>query len=185
MSDASFQPDSEDDESAETKSSLPVPACPFSPSQAVALYLTNGSLAAVARELGTTVYELQKLAKTQWWTDEIGHLRRVEQATLDTSLSEILGLALTKLVTAMTNGEEAVTSEGVPYMKPVSAAVLCKIADTVFDKRQLIRGLPTSVSNESSKLSELAAKLEELGRSQAARTIEAAPIADSADGESQ
>lgn len=158
-----------------------VPAGEIPGHEAVRLYLKTGSLAAVSRELGVTIYELQKLAKTQWWTDEIGALRRIEQAQLDSSLSEILGLALTKLVKAMTDGEDAVTSEGVPYIKPVSAAVLVRIADTVFDKRQLLRGLPTALSNESSKLTELAAKLEELGRAQASRTIEPA---ESADGES-
>ena len=59
--------------------------------------------------------------------------------------------------------------------KPLNAQTLCRIAETVFDKRQLIRGLPTAVTNEGSKLAELAEKLEQLGRAQAARTIEMEP----------
>ena len=139
---------------------------------AVSLYIKTGSLAATARQLEVTVYELQKLAKTQRWTDEIGNLRRVEHAALDSALSEILGKALSGLVQRMNDGEECVTAEGIPYLKPVSAATLVRIADVIFDKRQLIRGLPTALTNESSKLGELAAKLEQLGRAQSLRTID-------------
>jgi hypothetical protein len=140
--------------------------------EAVRLYLTCGSLASVSRKLDTPIYELQKLAKTQWWTDELGRLRRIEQAELDAKLSDILGSALTKLVDRMENGEEVMDKEGFIHRKAISAATLCRIAETVFDKRQLIRGLPTAVTNEGSKLTELAEKLEKLGLAQSARTIE-------------
>lgn len=140
--------------------------------EAVTLYLTCGSLAKVARTLDIPIYDIQKLSKTQWWTDELGRLRRIEQAELDSKLSDILGSALTKLVDRMENGEEVIDKDGFKHMKAISAATLCRIAETVFDKRQLIRGLPTAVTNESSKLTELAEKLEKLGQAQAARTID-------------
>lgn len=140
--------------------------------RAVVLYLQCGSLAKVALSLGTTVYELQKLAKSQWWTDELGRLRRIEQAELDNRLSAILGKSLDMLVERMEYGEEVYDKEGNMHMRPVPAATLCKIANTVFEKRQLIRGLPTAVTNESSKLAELAEKLEKLGQAHNAKTIE-------------
>lgn len=148
--------------------------------EAVRAYLKCGSLAQVARELDTTVYELQKLAKTQWWTEELGSLRRVEQAALDESLSAILGKTLTEMVERLEFGEKMFNKNGVPVLdaegkhvrKPVAAAVLVRIAETVFDKRQLLRGLPTALSNESTKLQELAEKLEKLGRAQSMKTLE-------------
>lgn len=144
-------------------------------SKAIRIYLKTGSLAATARQLETPVYQLQKLAKTQSWQDELGLLRRVEQAVLDTTLTEIMGMALTELKDRLVLGEEIFDSNGGAHMRPVSATTLVRIMDVVFDKRQLIRGLPTALTNEGSKLSELAAKLEELGRQQAAKTIEAQP----------
>jgi hypothetical protein len=140
--------------------------------EAVTIYLKCGSLARVARELGTTVYELQKLAKSQWWTDEIRLQRSVEQAELDSTLTNVLGSALARVAERLEQGELMIDKLGNEHWIPVSASALTKLIAVVFDKRQLIRGLPTAVTNESSKLSELAEKLEELGRATAARTLE-------------
>jgi hypothetical protein len=143
--------------------------------KAIRAYLTTGSLAATSRELGVSLAVVRKMAATQSWAEELGLLRRIEQAVLDTSLTDILGTTLSELKHRLQFGEEVFDKEGGSHMRPLSGATLVRIMEAVFDKRQLIRGLPTAVTNEGSKLSELAAKLEELGRAQAARTIEMEP----------
>ena len=141
-------------------------------SQAVRSYLKTGSLAAVSRNLSVPIYELQKLARTQEWMQELKLLRTIEQAVLDSSLTSILDTTLDALKHRLEFGEDVMDKDGNIRTKPLNAQTLCRIAETVFDKRQLIRGLPTAVTNEGSKLAELAEKLEQLGRAQAARTIE-------------
>lgn len=143
--------------------------------EAVRLYLQSGSIAEVGRKLGVSAYELSKLTRTNWWMQELKLLRTIEQAQLDTSLTEILNMSLDELKLRLQFGEDYYDKEGNMRNRPLSAATLCRVADVVFDKRQLIRGLPTAVTNEGGKLQELAEKLEELGRAQSARTIEMDP----------
>jgi hypothetical protein len=145
--------------------------------QAVQEYLKSGSLAQVARNLGTTVYEVNKVAKTQEWADEVAQHRRTELAVLDMALTTILDKTTLELIHRLEYGEEVYDQNGDCHMKPVSAASLTKIIGTVFDKRQLLRGLPTALNNESSKLSELAEKLEQLGRYQNSKTIDQPALA--------
>lgn len=168
MSDADITPLSEGDS--------PHPALSLEQSlAAVRLYLHTGSIAEVGRQLSVTVYELNKLTRTQWWMQELRLLRTIEQAQLDTSLTEILNVTLAELKQRLEFGEDYYDKEGNMRNRPLPAATLCRIADVVFDKRQLIRGLPTAVTNEGGKLQDLADKLEQLGRAQSARTIEMDP----------
>jgi hypothetical protein len=141
--------------------------------QAVRAYMQTGSLAKTAKVLGTTVYEVSKIARTQAWAEEVANARRTELAVLDTALSSILDKATLELIHRLEYGEEVYDAVGNCHLKPVSAASLTKMIGTIFDKRQLLRGLPTALNNESSKLSELAEKLEQLGRYQSAKTIDA------------
>ena len=144
---------------------------------AIRAYLKTGSLAATSRELGIPLLLVRKMAATQSWAEELGLLRRTEQAVLDTQLTKILNTTLSELEQRLAFGEEVFDKEGGSHMRPLNGATLVRIMEAVFEKRQLIRGLPTALNNESSKLTELAAKLEELGRAQSMRTIEAEPTA--------
>jgi len=139
--------------------------------RAIRLYLKLGSMAAVGRELGVPLTELHRLSKTVWWQEEMQLIRRAEAAALDAGLTELLGTTLDELKRVLRDGETVFDKNGVAHSKPVSATSLCRIAELVFDKRQIVRGLPTAIT-EGGKLSELAEKLEALGKAQAAKTIE-------------
>lgn len=140
--------------------------------RAVRLYHKNGSLSRTATELGVSTYELGKLAGTQEWQEELIAIRRSEQAALDARYTSILGTTLTHLEDRLANGEKTINDHGEVVIKPISAMVLVKIAELVFDKRQIVRELPTNYNGESNKLAELAAKLEEFGTAQRMRTID-------------
>lgn len=149
----------------------PAPANPRSADlEAVRLYSLTGSLAKVSRELGVPLYELTKLTRTQWWQDELAALRREEMALTNASLTRVFDQTLAQIEDRLTNGDFTVSQGGALRRVPVSASTLARLADMVFDKRQLVRNEPTIIAGDNDKLARLADKLRRLG---AARTLEA------------
>lgn len=138
--------------------------------EAVRLYALTGSLAKVSRELGVPIYELTKLTKTQWWQDELAALRREESALTNATLTRVFDLTLAQIEDRLAHGDFTLSQGGALRRVPVSASSLARLADMVFDKRQLVRNEPTVIAGDNDKLSRLADKLRRLG---AARTIEA------------
>jgi hypothetical protein len=131
--------------------------------KAVQLFAQTGNLAQVARELEMTIYELQKLTRTQWWMDECALLRREEMALTNVCLTRLLDKTLEALEDRLDNGDKVMTAFGVQAI-PLDAKTLIRLADVVFDKRQLIRNLPTVIDGDASKLASLAEKLSRLGQ---------------------
>jgi len=131
--------------------------------RAVQLFSQTGNLAQVARELEMTIYELQKLTRTSWWMEELALLRREEMALTNVTLTRLLDKTLVALEDRLDNGDAVLTLQG-KEMVPLDAKTLIRIADVVFDKRQLVRNLPTVIDGDSSKLASLAEKLARLGQ---------------------
>jgi len=131
--------------------------------RAVQLFSQTGNLAQVARELEMTIYELQKLTRTAWWMEELALLRREEMALTNVTLTRLLDKTLVALEDRLDNGDAVLTLTG-KEMVPLDAKTLIRIADVVFDKRQLVRNLPTVIDGDSSKLASLAEKLARLGQ---------------------
>ena len=131
--------------------------------QAVHLFARFGSLKEVARRTGIPLYELQKLSRTQQWLDELAALQREETATLNVRLSNLMNTTLEQIENRLEEGDVQLY-EGRVVRHPCSASVLTKMAATIFDKRQLVRNLPTSIESSQSKLAELAEKLTQLGK---------------------
>jgi hypothetical protein len=142
----------------------------------VQCYYETGSLAEVSRQTMVPIYELQKLEKQLWWQQELHLIRRCEQAALESRFTKILGEALAGIEDRLEVGDTQIDRYGIEHKIPVEAATLVRVAELVFDKRQLLRGLPTNISEDNGKLQDLANKLEKIGRAQAARTIDSKEI---------
>ena len=139
--------------------------------EAVRLYAKHGSLAAVGRILGISTYELSKMSGEAGWKEELGAIKRADQAALDARLTKILGNTLEHLEDRLEHGDKKIV-DGQIQFAPISAIMLAKIVDVIFDKRQIVRELPTNYNGETYKLQELAEKLEKLGEAQKMRTID-------------
>lgn len=138
---------------------------------AVRLYYSTGSYPKTAQALGVSVYEVTRLSKTGWWRDEIAALQRDEIAQSNVRMTKILDMALGELEDRLENGDEVVVG-GVLQTKKVDARTLSTIVNVVFDKRQLLRGMPTSIGSQEGKLEELAEKLRALGKVRAEVVVE-------------
>jgi hypothetical protein len=130
--------------------------------RAVWLYSRTGSLARVARELSIPIYELTKLSRTQFWLSELAAIQREEAAIQNVQMSRILNSTLHQIEDRIENGD-VVFVNGSLRRKAVDASVLAKIASVIFDKRQLLRGQPTTIDGADAKIRELADRLRALG----------------------
>jgi hypothetical protein len=104
-------------------------------------------------------------ASASWWPDAITKCRRLKRDDLDGACNAIIDKALNKIEDAVENGETIVSRDGNLIQKPVSARDLTIIAATLFDKQNLIRGEPTSLSerrDRSEVMKDLLSKFQEL-----------------------
>ena len=87
-----------------------------------------------------------------WWEEVLGLVKRQKQAQLDGQITSIIDRLVEGLVDRLTHGDEKMGRGGELVIVPVSASDQARILKTVHDVRQLVRGEPTSRSeNTSSK----------------------------------
>jgi hypothetical protein len=146
--------------------------------EAVRLFLRSGSLAQVGRELSIPVQDLYRASKSAWWLQEVSLRKKMENAAQDVMLTKVLDMSLEHLVDVLENGEDRIDHQGCIQQIRVSGATLARIVDVLFDKRQLIRDLPTSNDKTANKLTELAKQLEQFGRAANAKPIIEADVSD-------
>lgn len=130
--------------------------------RALQLFSQTGSLATVSRDLSIPLYELHQLSRTDWWNRELTLLRREEAALENSRLTTIWNRTLEEIEYLLENGEE-VYVDGHKRSKRPNGATLARLADVVFNKRQLLRDAPTVNVGSNKKLDELADKLSQLG----------------------
>jgi hypothetical protein len=130
--------------------------------QCLYAYFRTGSMAAVSREFGLTLYDLKKLSATSWWAEELTALRREEAAQLNVKFSKVLGSAMGQIEERLEKGNVVIVQGRARYV-PLTAAELTRLVDVVFDKRQLLRGEATVIAGDNKKLASLAEKLKVLG----------------------
>ena len=91
-------------------------------------------------------------------------IRYEHQRKLDAKMTTLLEKALTQLEDRLDNGDvNPKTGERIP----ISGAQIASITGTIYDKRALVRGEPTSRVERTSvdqKLNKLAERFEEIGK---------------------
>lgn len=126
-------------------------------------YVLTGSLAECARKYNTTVYELGKLTKTEWWRGELAAIQREQVAISDAKMTKVIDTTLEEIMERLENGDEVMTAKGGIIRKKLDANSLARIYTAVFDKRQLVRGQPTAIEGANEKMLLLAQRLRQLG----------------------
>lgn len=132
------------------------------PLQAVHMFSQIGSLKEVSRRMGIALYDLQKLSRTQEWMEELSAIQREEAAMMNVKMSRLLDSTFDQIEDRLENGDYQF-SAGKSFRKPCDAGTLAKLVNVIFDKRQLVRNLPTQIEASQTKLAELADKLTKLG----------------------
>jgi predicted Holliday junction resolvase-like endonuclease len=95
-----------------------------------------------------------------WFKDLIEEIRREDDSQVDAKLTKLVGKSLDVLVDRLENGDFMFDPrQGQFVRKPVNARDVNRIADTMFDKRNLLRGKPTAISAKQEQITDRLAKL--------------------------
>jgi hypothetical protein len=96
-------------------------------------------------------------------------VRNEKQDELDASYTRVIHKAQEALIDRLEHGDEVITRTGERMRKAVTAKDLATIGGIQFDKRQIARNLPTSISNatDNKALADLKAQFEALAAREA------------------
>lgn len=128
-------------------------------------------MAQVSRLTGIPETTLSGWRKTDWWAKLVADLRSEYDEELDGKLAGCLHRAVDALFSGIDKGDEVlVRDKDGSYsirQKPVSSRNLVVITGIVYEKRALLRRMPTSIREEPSRnrLEAIAARFEEIAES--------------------
>lgn len=142
--------------------------------RAVATWLVTGSDVQTAKHTGIPASTIQCWrAKSEWWVALVGEVQDEHQAELDASYTRIIRRTQEAIEDRLDNGDTVMYRDGETAQKPIAAKDLAVIGAIQFDKRQLLRSMPTSIerSETSARLAELAEQFARIARQVDARVV--------------
>lgn len=109
-----------------------------------------------------------------WFKDLISEIQREDDNNVDAKLTKIVSKSLDNVVDRLENGDYMYDpKQGKFIRKPMTGRDTARVADIMFDKRNLLRGKPTSISGKQEQISDRLLKLaQEFERFTRAKTIE-------------
>lgn len=132
---------------------------------AAVIYLATGDYKVAASLSKVPEHQIRSATKTDWFREVAAQFREENKAQLDAKFSAIIDTALGELAERLANGDHVYNARADKLVrKPVGAKELAIITAVNVDKRQLMRGEATSISqsNSTPKLEQLAERFERL-----------------------
>jgi len=138
-------------------------------------YISSGSLRGAAKVAAVNASVAQDWSKQQWFSDVLDLVRFEHQKKLDGKMTALLEKSVKELEDRLTKGDvDARTGE----RRPVSASQIASVFATIYDKRALIRGEPTSRVERVSvdqQLNKLQDRFEKIGKATKPEETEESP----------
>ena len=139
--------------------------------EAAANFVLTGNMAQVSRLTGIPQSTLCEWKKNNAdWVALIEHIRNEKQDEIDAGYTRIIHQGIDVIEDRMANGDVVIDKNNEIARKPVSMKDAAWTTGVIFDKRQILRNQPTSISTNSN-LDTLAKRLEELEIKQNAKVV--------------
>lgn len=142
--------------------------------EVVTLYFALGRVKEVAELTAVPASTIQAWRKQQWFYELLQEIREENNEKIDSNFNEIIETALYQLLDRVKNGDFVFNAKMELVRRPLSGKDLSLVAAINIDKRQLLRGEPTSrsesVSTEDEKALTRVEKLAETFESLAKKT---------------
>ena len=108
-----------------------------------------------------------------WWKELVDEIRNEEDCELDVKLSKVINKSLDALTDRVENGDFLFNSKTGKFVrKPIHMKDALQAVTQVYDKRNLLRGKPTSRVEKHSTTDNLANLAAEFAKFAASKTIE-------------
>ena len=137
---------------------------------AATVVILTGSLQRAAKESGVPWRRVKKWQmNSPWWDKVVTKVRRQKAKEIDDNLSRLIDTCLKDLETKLTDGETVLNKNGDTVSVPLKTDTLLRVFNSLFDRRQVVRGDPTSISqsgptNQAKILEDLQGRFLEFGK---------------------
>jgi len=115
-------------------------------------FLVTGNMAQVSKATGIPETTLSGWRKSEWWVPLVADLRSEYDEELDGKLTGLLHRAVDALICGLDRGDTVLvrgsTGSYESRQKSVSARDLAVISGIIYDKRALLRRMPTSIRDD-------------------------------------
>lgn len=118
--------------------------------EALTVYAITGNIAEVERLTGVTRHSFKKWQQEEWYKEALDELRSENDSVFDASFTKIIEKLINSINDRVDNGDHVVLRNGDIIRKPVSLRDVIGAMMITIDKRQLLRGKPTSRSESVS-----------------------------------
>lgn len=132
--------------------------------EAVTIYAATGHFGKTAELTKVPEHLIRQWRKQDWFKELLNEVRAENNEKLDAKFTEIVEKSLEQLVDRVENGDYHVLRDGSTVRKPIAAKDLSLVAAINVDKRQLLRGEPTSRSESVDKVVGPVERLENLAK---------------------
>lgn len=135
--------------------------------EALTIFAVTGNIAEVERLTGVTRFIFKKWQKEAWYQEVLEDLRAENDSTFDAAFTKILEKLIGAIDDRVVNGDFVVLKDGSLIRKPVTLRDAVGAMMITVDKRQLLRGKPTSRTETTSvekKLEKLVEQFESLAK---------------------
>jgi len=127
--------------------------------EAAITYLVTGNLRATAKQSNVNERTLADWVRSDWWDGLLQSLHAEKGRELDSKLTQVIDRALDELADRLVNGDPKLTRDGSLVRVPIPAKDAAIVAAVMFDKRQILRNMPTTITKGADFLPRLAEKL--------------------------
>jgi hypothetical protein len=118
--------------------------------EAAAVYAATGSLQRTEQVTGVPMKQLRSWRATDEFKALLREVWEENNEKIDAKFTEIIEKSLDQVIDRVENGDFRLGKDGEPKRVPISAKDLSLVQAINVDKRQLLRGLPTSRSEAAS-----------------------------------
>lgn len=152
--------------------------------EAVTAYAIYGNIPRVSEITKVAQHTLRAWRRQEWWNELIQRVRIEKDEELDSKFSAIIEKTLDKVIESVEEGNSVYDLKRGQLVKvPISAKEGAEVINKIVDKRQLLRGLPTRRTENTSKdvqerLKMLAKEFEKIVKGRTPITIEEGEITD-------
>ncbi len=127
--------------------------------EAAITYLVTGNLRATAKQSNVNERTLADWVRSDWWDALLQTLHAEKGRELDSKLTQIIDRSLHELADRLVHGDQQLTRDGSLVRVPIPAKDAAIVAAVMFDKRQILRNLPTRITHDPGRLHRLAETL--------------------------
>lgn len=135
---------------------------------AACIYAVTGSLQEAENHTKITVPQLRSMMSEVWWDDTVKQVRKEENDQITAKMTKIVDSSLGQIEDRLTNGDWVLDKKtGEKSRLPVKMRDIAAHIGVLTDKRQLLRGEATSITERTSQedlLKTLGDKFEKFAR---------------------